>query len=121
MDEMFNNTLVRAAEIPSANGHASAYALAKVASVMAAKGTAHNVTLLSEETFHIATGNITEKYDKAVKFTTRFARGGWCHFNSPFAFGNYRHGCMGWFGIGGSAIQWHRYHHIAFLLLTLLW
>lgn len=104
---MFNNPIMRQAEVPSANGHASAYALAKVASVMSAKGTEHGVQLMSNETYEIATGNVTEKFDKAVNFKTKFCRGGWCLFDSPFAFGQYRHGSMGWFGIGGSAIQWH--------------
>jgi hypothetical protein len=109
VDEMFNHQSVRLAEIPSANGHASAYALAKVASVMAGKGSAHGVTLMTQETFHVATGGITEKFDRAVKFNTKFSTGGWCLFDTAFAFGLHRHGCMGWFGIGGSAIQWHRY------------
>jgi hypothetical protein len=107
LDEMFNHPSMRLAEVPSANGHASAYALARVASIMAGKGTSNDVTLLSKETYEKSTSNVTEKFDHAVNFKTKFCQGGWCVFDSPFAYGQYRHGSIGWFGIGGSAIQWH--------------
>ena len=92
-------------QAPSANGHASAFALAKVASVMAMRGSAHGVSLLSEETYKRATGNVTEKKDMTLSATTKFNRGGWSIFDTKF--GYFRHGSIGWFGIGGSALQWH--------------
>ena len=105
--QLFNHDLIREAEIPSANGHASAYALAKVASVMAHRGDAHGVRLLNSGTYDKAVGNATVKYDRAISQTTKFTAGGWHIFDSAFAFGHNRHGSIGWFGIGGSALQWH--------------
>jgi hypothetical protein len=73
---------------------------------MANGGTTHGVRLLSPETYDLATGNVVEKEDKALMAKTKFNRGGWCVFDNNFAY--YRHGSIGWFGIGGSALQWHR-------------
>lgn len=110
--DVFNHPVVRAAEIPSANGHASAYALAKVASVMAAGGAAHGVKLLAEPTYAAATGKVSRKYDRAVMSHTKFTTGGWNVFDSAFGF--YRHGSIGWFGINGTVLQWHEELKIGF-------
>lgn len=104
--DLFNHPLVRSAEVPSANSHASARALAKIASVMAAGGNAHGVHLMKSSTYALAHGNVTSKYDKVVYAKTKFTSGGWCVFDTKFAYN--RQGSVGWFGLGGSAIQWHR-------------
>jgi hypothetical protein len=105
--EAFNARKMRAAEIPSANSHASAFALAKVASVMAHAGEAHGVRLLSAETYSHAISNPTDKHDKAIMAKTTFVKGGWARFGNKFAFGHNRKDYLGWFGIGGSVCQWH--------------
>ena len=97
---------MRAAEIPSANCHASARAMAKLGALMAGNGTLNNLTIMSNKTVHLAQGNPNEKYDKVVKATTKFTTGGWAVFDSDF--GCNRQGSIGWFGIGGSVLQWHR-------------
>lgn len=51
--------------------------------------------------------NITTKYDHVLHAKTRFNRGGWCVYDTSF--GYYRHGSVGWMGLGGSALQWHKY------------
>ena len=104
--DLFNSRKIREAEIPSANGHASAYALAKVASIMANGGTAHGVTLLNSNTYELALSNPTVKYDNSLFTETKFVKGGWAVFDGKFAFGKYRHGFIGWFGLGGSVLQW---------------
>ena len=73
--DLFNHPVIRQAEIPSANGHASAYALAKVASVMASGGTAHGIQLLRQDTYKQAINNTTTKYDKSIRATTKFNTG----------------------------------------------
>jgi hypothetical protein len=110
--ELFNHPSTRSCEAPSCNGHASARAMAKIASVMAAHGTAHDVELLSKETSMIAQGNPTIKFDKMLFQNTKFCAGGWSIFDSKFAYN--RQGSMGWFGIGGSALQWHHEFKIGF-------
>lgn len=89
--------------------HATARALAKLAAVMAGDGTAHGVTLLSaasvELSHHVTEADV--KYDSVLKASTKFNRGGWNVFDNH-NFAHYRHGMVGWFGIGGSVLQWQR-------------
>jgi CubicO group peptidase (beta-lactamase class C family) len=110
---LFNHPLTREAEIPSANMHASARALAKVASVLAHDGAAHGVQLLSEQTSQVAQGGLRREYDEVLYTHTTFSKGGWCHFDDPKLAGD-RQGSMGWFGLGGSAIQWHSEMKVGF-------
>ena len=97
--DAFNARKMRAAEIPSANSHASAFALAKVASVMANNGEAHGVRLMKTETYSHALSNPTDKHDKAIMAKTTFVKGGWARFGNKFAFGYNRKDFIGWFGI----------------------
>lgn len=112
--DAFNAKKMRAAEIPSANSHASAFALAKVASVMANNGEAHGVRLLRPETYAHAISNPTHKRDNAIMANTTFVKGGWAIFGNEFAFGENRKDFIGWFGIGGSVCQWHNELKIGF-------
>ena len=114
LTDLFNSKRIREAEIPSANGHASAFALAKLASVMANGGSAHGVTLLKPATFELALSNATVKHDKSLFTETKFVKGGWAVFDGKFAFGKYRQGFIGWFGLGGSVLQWRNDLKIGF-------
>jgi hypothetical protein len=89
--------------------HANARALARVAAVMASDGTAHGVTLMSPDTVeksHFVT-EADVKFDSVLNAHTKFNRGGWNVFDSH-DFCHYRHGMVGWFGIGGSVLMWQR-------------
>lgn len=106
---VFNSPEVRRAEIPSANGHASARALATVASAMVNGGTATTtsssgdvqVQLLTPQGVASAHGNPVKKTLFGV-MDTRFTNAGW----NKFVSGN-RDGYVGWMGLGGSVCQWH--------------
>lgn len=67
---------------------------------------------MSNETANIAQSNPIEKYDQVVFSKTKFTTGGWAVFDSDF--GGNRQGCIGWFGIGGSVLQWHRELNVGF-------
>jgi CubicO group peptidase (beta-lactamase class C family) len=110
--DLFNHKLMKLAEIPSANMHSSSYALAKVASVMAGKGTQHGVQLISNNTYNESISDVTSKFDSSILGVTRFSQGGFHLFDKSFAF--YRNSCFGWFGINGSAVQWHDELNIGF-------
>lgn len=113
--ELFNHPSVRNCEAPSANMHASARALAKVAAVMAGQGSAHGVTLMSPETVEKSHEVNDEdiKMDSVLNAQTKFNRGGWNVFDSD-RIAHHRFGMVGWFGIGGSVMMWHRNMNIGF-------
>ena len=97
--------------------HATARGLARVAAVMAGGGSAHGVRLLSAATVdhsHWVTEDDV-KFDSVLQAHTKFNRGGWNVFDSN-KFAHYRHGMVGWFGIGGSVLQWQRCVHLLLIV-----
>jgi len=105
--EFFNSPEVRKAELPSANCHASARALAAVANAIVYEG---NEVLLSNSGKKIAHGNPTQSvlyFSPFFGAPMTFTNAGWC------LFGYARHGYVGWMGLGGSAMQWHLEEQIA--------
>jgi hypothetical protein len=96
-------------QAPSTNMHATARALARLAAVMAGNGTAHGVQLMAAATVeesHVVSDDDV-KFDSILNAPTKFNRGGWNVFDNH-NFAHYRHGMVGWFGIGGSVVQWQR-------------
>ena len=112
--QQFNTAEVRRCEIPSANGHASARALAIVACTMAQEGEtfteggsqAQRVRLVSREGMEAALGDLDTK--EIFGGPMAFSNAGWC------AFGEGRKNYAGWMGLGGSACQWHHGERIGF-------
>ncbi len=104
--EVFNSNHVRAAQLPSANGHASARAIAAVANAMVEKG---NETILSENGKRAALGNPDRKKMSfgLYGFDFTFTDAGLCEF------GNMRRDFKGWMGLGGSCFNWHEEEQIA--------
>lgn len=105
--DLFNMKEVRRCEIPSANLHASARAMAKIAGVLAMGGSDGHVTLLSPEGLAEAHAGCVSL--NMIAFTPFvFCNAGWCELHGD------RAGFVGWMGLGGSAMQWHRSHQIGF-------
>ncbi len=106
--EVFNSSQVRAAELPSANGHASARAIAAVANAIVQRG---NDTILSQKGKTAALGNPDTKKMSfgnplyGTDFT--FTDAGLCEF------GNLRRDFTGWMGLGGSSFNWHEEEQVA--------
>lgn len=113
--DAFNHPSIRNCEAPSTNMHATARALARLAAVMAGNGTAHGVQLMAAATVeesHVVSDDDV-KFDSILNAPTKFNRGGWNVFDNH-NFAHYRHGMVGWFGIGGSVVQWQRDLKIGF-------
>jgi CubicO group peptidase (beta-lactamase class C family) len=110
--DLFNDDRVRAAEVPSANVHASARALGKLAAVMAHGGELDGTRLLSKETVDLAQSDAEIDYDTVLRGVTKFTKGGLAVFDTGF--GYHREGFFGWFGMGGSVLQWSPSKDIAF-------
>lgn len=123
----FNRRCVRRAELPSANGHCSARAMAAVACAMVNDGAAparttsresilggasysrdcsHNHQLLSPAGVKAAVSNPVKK--KMFRVPMPFTNAGVCQW------GELRKGYVGWLGIGGSVMQWHPEEEISF-------
>lgn len=106
--ELWNTPELRRSEIPSANGHASARALATVAVCMVEGGGLPDgsVRLLSAEGVEAAQAQpiIKKMFMKNFEFTNA----GLCNFKES------RFGYTGWMGMGGSVCQWHNEEKIAF-------
>jgi len=127
MNQM-NSPAWRRAEIPSANVHASARALAKVAAVIVEGGAicrndaAHAQTeACSEQRIISKEGIRTANADAVSKVTTGIARSRTTYFSNAgwTAYKNMQDGCgregyVGWMGAGGSAFQWHPEQRIGF-------
>lgn len=126
--ELFNSAEVRRAEIPSANGHACARALAMIAATIVGGGQANpqSARLLSAEAVARALGNPTKAFmfgttgnpsvPKSMQFRGIpfwFTSGGWARFREPKG-GVGRDGYVGWMGLGGSVLQWHEEESIGF-------
>jgi len=108
----FGQEVVRMCEMPSANMHANARGLAKLASIMANKGQ----TLMSEETWSVMHANSKTAMDAELRARTRFTQGGVNNFTLEFKTPSTgiealdhgeREGFFGWHGYGGSVFQWH--------------
>jgi CubicO group peptidase (beta-lactamase class C family) len=65
----------RAAEIPSANGHATARAVARIYSALAAGGALDGVRLLDAETVALATREVSRGHDAVLDRPSRFGLG----------------------------------------------
>jgi len=109
--DIYNHADVAAAEMPSNNAHASARALATVASAMACEGAHRGKRLLSAAGVAAAQANPDAK-PTFVGATTVFTDAGVAVFEKPSAF--LRGGFVGWMGHGGSAMQWHNAAKIGF-------
>ena len=109
--DIYNHADVSAAEMPSVNMHASARALAAVASAMACGGAHKGARLLSAAGVDAAHG---DPDCKPTFFTTKtvFTDAGVAIFAEPGDL--LRGGFVGWMGHGGSAMQWHRGEKIGF-------
>ena len=104
----FNHPRTRAIEIPSANGHASARAMAAVMDVLAGGGERGGVRLLSAEGLAAALGDpVIEPTFGPI--TTEFTNAGWNIYRKTDGakMPMNRKGFIGWMGLGGSAMQFH--------------
>lgn len=93
--DLFNHPIIRSCEAPSANGHANARSMAKIASVLASGGTAHGVKLLSTDTLDIAHGNPVVRRDQVIRANTKFTTGGWNIFDGENQVAYNRQGSIG--------------------------
>ena len=103
---LFNHAQVRMGETPSANGHASARALAKIAASIVGGGqiNSNNYRILSENGCKEAQNDLYERamIDLPIlKFKINFSNAGWNFFKDT------RQNYIGWMGYGGSICQWH--------------
>ena len=107
VDNVFNHAQVRMGETPSANGHASARALAKVAATIVGGGQldSDSYRLLSKNGCREALRGLRERVVIQFRgfqiFRTNFCNAGWNFFKDTRC--NY----IGWMGYGGSVCQWH--------------
>lgn len=117
----FTNPTVMMGETPSANTHSNARSLAKVAAMMAAGGKWDGLEYLSSEAWEALHANpIEAKLGSLV--STSFTQGGVAKFyeltadsdDTARAFHEGREGFYGWFGLGGSIMQWNPEHKIGF-------
>jgi len=111
----------RKGEMSSCNVNASARGLAWAACIMANKGVdPDGKRIMSEESWKKMHLNPNVAPDVFGGFRTAFTQGGFCHFRSyenPSSFESGmddRNGWYGWFGFGGSVMQWHPTLNIAF-------
>jgi CubicO group peptidase (beta-lactamase class C family) len=113
----YSSSIVREVEIPSANGQANAWALAKMADAIVGPLHGRKSLLLKPKGAKQAHENPIEKDMFLKGMKTSFTNAGWCRFNDgsgadgvPFS----RFGFTGWMGYGGSVMQWHTDLDIAF-------
>lgn len=116
----YNSREVAMGETPSANTHASARGLAKLAAMMADKGSFEGKEFISAKAWEALHADATEA---DMLFTsTPFTQGGVAAFGavdgSSFpldsGFNDGREGFYGWAGFGGSIFQWHPEFRIGF-------
>ncbi len=118
--DAFNSREVAMGETPSANTHASARGFARLAAMMADKGSFDGKEFIGEEAWEALHADATEADMGFI--TTRFTQGGVAAFSevsvssSPLDSGlnNGREGFYGWMGLGGSLFQWHPGFRIGF-------
>ena len=115
----FNDPAVRRGETPSANAHASARGLARLAAVMAAEGELDGHRLMSRA----AWGSLhAEPIRRPMGMETTFTQGGVARFGALSrnpqrivrSLNVGRDGFYGWMGLGGSIFQWHPERRIGF-------
>lgn len=107
-----NDINVRKLEIGSANIHASAQALCKLATIMANEGSIDNFELITKEGIFEGHCNPDEK-PIFSKFKSSFVNMGVNYFAKPMCTHD-RDGFYGWMGLGGSVLQWHKELNIGF-------
>ena len=95
-----NTRAWRAAEIPSANGHATARAVARIYSALAAGGAIDGVRLLSAQTIDEATAEASSGEDFVLGRPSRFGLG--FQLTQPERSLGPNHRSFGHFGAGGS-------------------
>eukprot|EP00935_MAST-01C_sp_MAST-1C-sp1_P000563 g563.t1 len=122
--QLFNMQAVRRGESPSANGHASARALAKIAATIVGGGVSPasgpigggtqgggegecGVRIMSEAGVAEALAGEDCKTLFGI-VNTWFTNAGWCDWKEQ------RMGYVGWMGLGGSVLQWHPEMEIGF-------
>ena len=116
---IFNDPLVRRGETPSANAHASARGLARLAAAMAAGGILDGRRLMSDAAWRALHADPVRR---SMGLETIFTQGGVATFgpHSPRAgrvvrsLNVGRDGFHGWMGLGGSVFQWHPERRIGF-------
>ena len=125
-----NSTEFRALEIGSMSGIANARGLAKLAAIMAGRGSVNGVQIISEEVFALSHSAIVQKYDDVLLEETRFSQGGFGQFRMDHTSREYSEGrgsilggCntfgvtgdfYGWGGSGGSVFVWSPDHALGF-------
>ena len=108
---VFNIDVVRMGESSSANGNCSARGLALVAAAMANKGHVNGVQIIGSSSWE----SLHSDPVKAPIFgiiPTNFTQGGVNKFEEEGGAG--RDGFYGWYGYGGSVLQWHPELEIGF-------
>ena len=118
VEDLINDDSVRKAEIPSANGNASAEGLAKLAAFLANKGQLGSERILSEKSWLAMHAGVTDSGLLGDKFMTHYSQGGVNRYESDddlLCCG--RDGFWGWMGYGGSVFQWHPELKIGFAYL----
>jgi CubicO group peptidase (beta-lactamase class C family) len=75
LDGVVNTRAWREAEMPSANGHATARGVARIYSALAAGGTIDGVRLLEPETLELATTEVSAGHDAVLDRPSRFGLG----------------------------------------------
>lgn len=112
---LFNQPEVRRAEIPSANGHANARAMAAITACVEANCRGEpfqGVTLISKAGCDEAHANPVS-LPTFFHLKTNFTNAGWNIFSLPDGLSDKR-GSVGWMGLGGSEMQWNRALHVGF-------
>ena len=115
----FNEPVIRMGETPSANAHCSARGLARLAAVMADRGSATGISLMDEAAWEAMHHEPTRSN---MGIHTNFTQGGVAHFTRPEPDANVlerslnvgREGYYGWMGLGGSLFQWHPASKVGF-------
>ena len=118
--QIFNRRDFARGETPSANAHASARGLAKIAAMMAAGGKFEGREYLGHRAWHAMHAEPL-KADMGGLLSTRFTQGGVDKYQPTpegrrfdKALNDGREGFYGWMGLGGSIFQWHPQRQIGF-------
>jgi CubicO group peptidase (beta-lactamase class C family) len=117
--DAFNDPAIIRGETPSANTHASARGLARIAAVLANGGCWEGREYLHAKAWD-AMHDAPIRSDMGLK--TNFTQGGVAAFSATpadsssieRALNQGREGFFGWMGLGGSVFQWHPEHQIGF-------
>ena len=122
---IFNTKEIMMGEVPSANGHASARGLSKIASVMANQGMFEDKQILSKTAWGLL--HADAQAGDMVFHKNIFTQGGLAKFGPienetkiDKIFYERREGFFGWYGFGGSVMQWHPDLKIGFAYIPTL-